>query len=109
MGLDLPALDALSDRHLTLTSEQWYYAHFTKIKPDWVVGFIQRAGREIEVKVVFLGLLFVIQSKARRPLQHLGIGLGDRNVCALKAVENVFDVVRGHHVLRYLTMQLVET
>ena len=48
----LAALDALGDGHLTLAREQWHCPHFAEVHPHRVVRLVERARREIELRLV---------------------------------------------------------
>src|SRR5208283_1524228 len=49
----LAALDALGDGHFAFAREQGHGAHFAEVHAHWVVGFFQRAGRQVQVAAFF--------------------------------------------------------
>ena len=97
----LAALDALGDLHFAFAGEQRDRTHLAEIHADGVVGFFQRAGREIELHV--LAGFYVLELLVAR---HLG---PFEHVNALRADggQQVLEVVGGMHIVRDQIVHLV--
>ena len=111
MSFDLPTLDAFCDDDLALAVKQRDDAHFTQVKADGVVRFVEHTGRQVEIDLVLVRLCFlflVVEGHGRCSFEQLSIGLGNRNIRTLEALEYVLDVVGRHHVFRQLAVELIK-
>ena len=100
----LSALDALGDFDFAFAGEQRHRAHLAQIHADGIVGFLQRAGREIELDV-FAGLdvaLVELVERARRlgAFEHI-------NALRANGGDQVIEVVGRMDIVRDQVVHLI--
>ncbi len=97
----LAALDALGDFDFAFAGEQRHRAHLPEIHSDGVVGFLERAGREVQLHVLagFELVKFLVAP-------HLG-AFEDINALRADGGQQVLEVVGGVHVVRDQVVHLV--
>ncbi len=75
----LPALNALGDFDFALAREQRNRAHFAQIHAHRVIGFFQRAGRQVQLDVFALFELEVLVAELRAVQQVNALGADGGN------------------------------
>ncbi len=105
---ELPALYALGDGDFTFARKQRHRAHFAQVHAHRIVGFLQRARRQVQIALrlvrVFLHHHFAIAAFAGHLDRARGLGRSlifvNLDAVALKCCEKVVDFFRGMHFRR---------
>ena len=101
---ELAALDALGDRDFAFAREQRHGAHLAQVHADRVVGLVERARREIELRLVARAVAIEVLVAAVRL-----VGIDDLDAGAAEGVEQIVEILgRGDLGGQHLVDLVVE-